>query len=73
LAFTKSESEVIFRHHREGEQSLFMGLDCSKLKALGFSSLISLEEGLNDLCTNHKFSTPVHFSQTMKSRLQLTA
>lgn len=73
IALTGSDSEISFRRHREGEQSLFMGLDCSKLKTIGFSPLISLEEGLNDLCTNHKFSTPVHFSQTMKSRLQLTA
>jgi nucleoside-diphosphate-sugar epimerase len=69
----ESDSEIIYREHREGEQSLFMGLDCSKLQALGFSPLISLEEGLNDLCTSHKFSIPAHFSQAMKSRLQLTA
>lgn len=61
-----SNSEISYRHHREGEQSLFMGLDCSKLKALGFSPLISLQEGLNDLCTSHKFSTPVHFLRMMK-------
>lgn len=65
-AITKSNSEVSFRHHRKGEQSLFMGLDCSKLEALGFSPLISLEEGLYDLCTSQKFSTPAHFLQMMK-------
>lgn len=61
-----SDSEILYRNHRKGEQSLFMGLDCSKLKALGFLPSISLEEGLRDLCTSHKFSTPVHFLRTMK-------
>lgn len=62
----KSSSKISCRHHKDGEQSLFMSLDCSKLEALGFSPLISLQEGLVDLCTNRKFSTPARFLQMMK-------
>ena len=56
-AATNSKSVISYRAHRNDEQSLIMALDCSKLFALGFSPLISLEEGLTDLCTSQKFST----------------
>lgn len=64
--FLKSKSVVSFRAHRNNEQSLVMSLDCGKLQSLGFSPLISLEEGLHDLCTSQRFSTPVHFSMGLK-------
>lgn len=60
-AATSSKSIVSYRAHRNNEQSLTMALDCGKLQLLGFSPSISLEEGLYDLCTSQKFSTPVHF------------
>jgi nucleoside-diphosphate-sugar epimerase len=62
----KSESEIIHRKPRVGEQSQKMVLDCGKLFSAGFLPVISLEEGLHDLCTNRKFSTPVHFSMGRK-------
>ena len=69
----QSKSIVSYRTLRNDEQSLVMALDCTKLFNTGFSPLISLEEGLADLCTNQKFSTPLHFSMGTKSRLQLAA
>jgi nucleoside-diphosphate-sugar epimerase len=69
----QSKSIVSYRMHRNDEQSLVMALDCTKLFDTGFSPLISLEEGLTDLCTSQKFSTPLHFSMGTKSKLQLAA
>lgn len=62
----KSNSDVVFREPLPGEQSLKMALDCGKLFDAGFSPAISLDEGLHDLCTSRKFSTPVHFSMGRK-------
>jgi len=62
----KSNSDVVFREPLPGEQSLKMTLDCDKLFDAGFSPVISLDEGLYDLCTSRKFSTPVHFSMGRK-------
>jgi nucleoside-diphosphate-sugar epimerase len=64
-----SRSPISQRLPRNDEQSLTMALDCTKLFDTGFSPLISLEDGLSDLCTSQKFSTPLHFSMGMKSRL----
>ncbi len=72
-ATLQSKSIVSYRMHRNDEQSLVMALDCTKLFETGFSPLISLEEGLTDLCTSQKFSTPLHFSMGTKSKLQLAA
>jgi nucleoside-diphosphate-sugar epimerase len=68
-----SRSPISQRLPRNDEQSLTMALDCTKLFNTGFSPLISLEDGLSDLCTSQKFSTPLHFSMGMKSRLPLHA
>ena len=62
----QSNSPISYRSHRNNEQALTMALDCTKLFSLGFSPLISLEEGLFDLCTDQKFSIPAHFSMGMK-------
>jgi len=64
-----SQSEVSLRPHQSHEQSLHMRLDCRKLQAFGFFPSISIDQGLHDLCTAQKFSTPVHFSMEKKSRL----
>ena len=61
-----STSDLSFRSHRANEQSLAMSLDCNGIQSLGFRPLISMEEGLFDLCTNQKFSTPGHFSMVTK-------
>ena len=61
-----STSDLSFRSHRANEQSLAMSLDCNGIQSLGFRPLISMEEGLFDLCTNQKFSTPGHFSMVRK-------
>ena len=63
-----SRSPILQRAPCKGEQSLTMALDCTKLFDTGFSPLISLEDGLSDLCTNQKFSTPLHFLMGTKSR-----
>lgn len=64
--FTQSKS-VIHKSTASGEgQSAFMGLDCSRLTSLGFVPLLSLREGLYDLCTSQRFSIPAHFSLMMK-------
>jgi nucleoside-diphosphate-sugar epimerase len=68
-----SRSPVSQRAPFGDEQSLTMALDCTKLFNTGFSPLISLEDGLSDLCTSQKFSTPLHFSMGTKSRLPLPA
>ena len=47
-----------------------MALDCGKIFALGFVPLISLEEGLEDLCKSQKFCTPAHFLTAKKSKQQ---
>jgi len=62
----RSESEISYREPLPGEQSQKMILDCDKLFDIGFLPAISLEEGLHDLCTSRKFSTPVHFSMGKK-------
>lgn len=61
-----SQSTISFRPHRNHEQSLRMRLDCRKLQALGFAPSIPLYQGLQDLCTTQKFSTPAHFSMETK-------
>jgi len=61
-----SDSEINSRQAQSGEQSLKMALDCGKLFDTGFLPIVSLEEGLYDLCTSRKFSTPVHFSMAKK-------
>lgn len=61
-----SMSNFSLRPHKSSDQSLVMKLDCNSLQSLGFSSSISLEEGLFDLCTNQKFSIPAHFSMETK-------
>lgn len=61
-----STSHLSLRPHKSSDQSLVMKLDCNSLQSLGFSSSISLEEGLFDLCTNRKFSIPAHFSMGTK-------
>lgn len=66
LSIVQSSSEISYREHQKGEQSAFMGLDCCKLEALGFSPLLSLHEGLHDLCTNQRFSTLAPFSMATK-------
>ena len=66
-----SRSPVSQRLPRNDEQSLAMALDCTKLFNTGFSPLLSLEDGLLDLCTSQKFSTPRHFSMGTKLRLPL--
>jgi dTDP-glucose 4,6-dehydratase len=40
------------------DQAVRFSLDCTKLHALGFKHLISVEEGIKDLCQSRKFSTP---------------
>lgn len=64
-----STSDISFRSHGANEQSLVMSLDCNRIQSLGFRPLISMEEGLFDLCTNQKFSTPAHFSMEKKLAL----
>ena len=64
-----SQSAITFRPHRNYEQSLHMRLDCRKLQALGFAPFISINQGLRDLCTTQKFSTPAHFSMEKKLAL----
>jgi nucleoside-diphosphate-sugar epimerase len=39
-------------------QAVRFTLDCTKLQTLGFKPLISLEEGLTDLCLHQKLCTP---------------
>ena len=64
-----SQNTIIFRSHRNHEQSLHMRLDCRKLQALGFVPFISINQGLRDLCTTQKFCTPAHFSMEKKLAL----
>lgn len=61
-----SSSAISYRPPRNDEQSLVVALDCIKLFDTGFSPLLSLEEGLTDLCVNQRFSTPVHSLTGMK-------
>ena len=68
-----SESVITQRQADASGQALAMALDCSRLFRSGFSPLISLEEGLSDLCTNQRFSTPAHFSMGTKLMQPLTA
>lgn len=65
-SISNSTSHLSLRPHKSSDQSLVMKLDCNSLQSLGFSSSISLEEGLFDLCTNQKFSIPAHFSMETK-------
>lgn len=41
-------------------QAVRFSLDCTRLQSLGFKPLISLEEGLIDLCLHQKLCTPDH-------------
>lgn len=67
-AILASSSHVSMRPHHGSDQSLVMRLDCSSLQSLGFLPSISMEEGLFDLCTSQKFSTPAHFSMERRQR-----
>jgi nucleoside-diphosphate-sugar epimerase len=40
-------------------QAIRFSLDCTKLHNLGFQPMLTLQEGLEDLCRDQKFCTPV--------------
>lgn len=47
-------------------QAIRFSLDCTKLYELGFQSTLTLQEGLEDLCRDQKFCTPVRTSTVAK-------
>jgi nucleoside-diphosphate-sugar epimerase len=47
-------------------QAIRFSLDCTKLYELGFQSTLTLQEGLEDLCRDQKFCTPVRISTVAK-------
>jgi nucleoside-diphosphate-sugar epimerase len=52
-------------------QALRFSLDCSKLNFLGFTPSISLEEGLQDLCSSQRLCTPDRTLTDKKLKQQL--
>lgn len=63
-----SQSEISSIHADGTEQSVFMALDCGKLHAAGFRPMIDFQQGLHDLCTLRRFSTPGHILTDKKLR-----
>ena len=56
----KSRSKVKRIAPREDyNQAIRFSLDCTKLHNLGFQPMLTLQEGLEDLCRDQKFCTPV--------------
>lgn len=68
--YLESSSNCSTFQPTSAESRVKMALDCGKIFALGFVPLISLEEGLEDLCKSQKFCTPAHFSTAKKSKQQ---
>ena len=47
-------------------QAIRFSLDCTKLYELGFQPTLTLQEGLEDLCRDQKFCTPVRTLTVVK-------
>ena len=47
-------------------QAIRFSLDCTKLHNLGFQPMLTLQEGLEDLCRDQKFCTPVRTLTVVK-------
>jgi dTDP-glucose 4,6-dehydratase len=59
--FLKSDACVLRTEvPQDYSQAVRFSLDCTRLQSLGFKPLISLEEGLIDLCLHQKLCTPDH-------------
>jgi nucleoside-diphosphate-sugar epimerase len=71
--YLKSSSNCRTFQPTNAESRVKMALDCGKIFALGFHPLISLEEGLEDLCKSQKFCTPAHFLTVEKLKQQSNA
>jgi nucleoside-diphosphate-sugar epimerase len=63
----KSRSKVKRIAPREDyNQAIRFSLDCTKLHNLGFQPMLTLQEGLEDLCRDQKFCTPARTLTVVK-------
>lgn len=70
----QSNGYVLRSNVPEGyDQAVCFALNCERLHSLGFTHLISFEEGLHDLCLNQKFCTPDRILTVPKLKQQLHA
>lgn len=68
----KSKSEIFpTKLPFQYPQAVEFSLDCKKIESLGFKPLIQIKEGIEDLCLNQRFRTPVRTLMEEKLKQQL--